>query len=65
MKTFNKYLHSLASGFSQKRGVVRAHSMEERINSLDHIIAKKISAINGLITRNGGRGLIGFLLQVI
>jgi hypothetical protein len=64
MKQFINYFTSLSSGTTVKRGKVRSLSMEERIESLDHIIAKKISAINGLVTRNGGRGLIGYLLQI-
>jgi hypothetical protein len=64
MKNFNKFFTSLSSGSSLKRGKVRQHGMEERVESLDHIIAKKISAINGLVFRNKGRGLIGYLLQI-
>lgn len=39
--------------------------MAEKINTLEHVIAKKIKTINGLIFRNEGRGLIGILLQYI
>lgn len=32
---------------------------------LDHFIASKVKALNGLVTRNGGRGLIGILLEYV
>lgn len=39
--------------------------MKERMLTLEHVIAKKIKTINGLVFRNGGRGLIGMLLKAV
>ena len=44
---------------------VKVDNMESRIETLEHVIAKKVKAINGLITRNSGRGLINILLEYI
>jgi len=44
---------------------VKVDNMDSRIETLEHVIAKKIKAINGLITRNSGRGLINILLEYI
>lgn len=39
--------------------------MAKRIETLSTVIQSKIDTINGLVFRNGGRGLIGLLLQYI
>ena len=40
-------------------------SFKKRVKTLETFISGKIKTINGLITRNGGRGLIGILLKYI
>lgn len=44
---------------------VHSDNMKRRIKTLESVIGKKLKTINGLITRNGGRGLIGILLKYI
>lgn len=39
--------------------------MKQRIETLEHFIQSKVKAINGLITRKSGRGLIGVLMKYI
>ena len=39
--------------------------MEKRINTLESLITKRIEKINGLVSRNGGRGLIGIFMEYI
>lgn len=39
--------------------------MRERIKTLERVLEAKTKAINGLITRNGGRGLINVLLMYV
>jgi hypothetical protein len=39
--------------------------LKELTKTLEEVIASKIKALNGLITRNGGRGLLGQLLKFV
>jgi len=43
----------------------KVDNFDSRIETLEQVIAKKIKTINGLVTRNGGRGLINILLEYI
>lgn len=53
---YNKLKASLAPGQDH---------MKERIRTLEHVISSKIKIINGLASRNGGRGLINVLLRYV
>lgn len=44
---------------------VKVDNFDSRVETLEQVIAKKVKTINGLITRNGGRGLINILLEYI
>jgi hypothetical protein len=50
--------------FKSKMGV-KVDNLDTRIDTLEQVIAKKIKAINGLVIRNYGRGLINVLLEYI
>lgn len=63
MKNFKFKLRHLAASH-QERDRSR-DSLQERIKTLEHVIASKIKTINGLIFRKEGRGLIGILLKYI
>jgi hypothetical protein len=39
--------------------------LKERMETLSSVIESKIKTINGLVSRNGGRGLIGVLLKYV
>jgi hypothetical protein len=48
-----------------QEGLGADSEMKERIETLSDVLSKKMKAINGLVFRNGGRGLIALLLKAV
>jgi hypothetical protein len=59
----SKIFHNTRLASSEKEVLGVNDKLKRRIKTLETFISAKIKDINGLVSRNGGRGLIGVLLK--